>query len=444
MRVIAPVEADAVDILSSQLTGPAEITLAPGTFRLKGSVTIPDTVHRISGKGATVVLEEDGCAAFLIKDRSALAQPLIIEDIEFAGPPSSRAVEISGSHGVTIRNCQVEGMSLVLTGQDRRTSSGLHVMGNRCNGVGHEKRRRGGIELRYVRNAVVSGNQVENYTHGIMWWGGEANYKKKSYEKDVRGASDIIIEDNVVRDVSMGGIWGSRGERISVERNVVERCGDVGIDFEGCRDAVARDNIVRECRFGGLAVFFSAENVRFSGNAVSSTRADWPVLRFFNVSQRPGNLRGLVVDGNFLQGIGCVTSADDANGCTGNLLFKKNQLVNVRLELVANNASGPAVLDNMFILTQPLPEGEAWVSLRTFGDGAVVRRNIFQRGESDGRLTAIRIVTPRGGEAVISDNLFSAAVGGVEVDRRAALIFKNNKGGGEDLSPPLRIETTAK
>lgn len=129
-----------------------------------------------------------------------------------------------------------------------------------------------GVELRWCTDAEIWGNEISGIRHGIMYWGGNSStYGTMEYE---RWCKRIKVYSNYVHDVRMGGIWGGMGQDIQVWGNTVERCYDVGIDFEGSIEAKAWGNTVKDCSLGCLATFFYCKDVQFSDNDVSQ-RGTW-------------------------------------------------------------------------------------------------------------------------------------------------------------------------
>jgi parallel beta-helix repeat protein len=401
-----------------------DVVLPSGVFRVHDSIRLSSAISRISGSNTTIVLEKENAPLFLIEGRKAKGSPrLTITGISFEGPPTSHAVEIIDSEGIQIEGCSASGLGLL----HAKKSGSIRVANNIARGTGGDNSEKSGIVLERTSDAVVSGNDISGYRHGITLWGGDANYNKKKHNPDVWGVSDILIQGNTVRNVSMGGIWASRGERLRVLSNQVENCGDVGVDLEGSREAVVADNIIRNCRFGGLTVFFSAENLLFSGNVVSSNNAQWPVFRLFNVSQKAERLKGIVVEGNTFSGTGVVTTADDANGCAENIVFQNNRLSNVLLKFTANNTTGPQIRDNTFTYDLPLAEAVPAISLRTFGSGAVVLNNtLIMKDHSPSQAPLIRVVAANANVVVISGNFLPDSRASVLVTGRARVILSGN------------------
>lgn len=114
------------------------------------------------------------------------------------------------------------------------------------------------INIVTSQDIAVIGCTINGAQHGIQWWG-----------DDSRGwCKQIDIKKNFVRNVIGGGIWGNKGESISITGNSVTTCGDVGIDFESSRSSHATNNTVRNCKNYALAVFFSSKSILFAENKI--------------------------------------------------------------------------------------------------------------------------------------------------------------------------------
>lgn len=121
------------------------------------------------------------------------------------------------------------------------------------------------INLVTTYRASVRGCRIQDCSHGIQWWGGDAA------SSNAVATGDLTITGNVVQNVSGGGIWGSLGERVSVVANVVNGSGDVGIDFEGSRHSSAVGNCVTNCTVAGISVYYGCTNLTITGNTVQQS-----------------------------------------------------------------------------------------------------------------------------------------------------------------------------
>ena len=262
---------DATTLLQNYLNSGNTIFLPPGTY-IVTNIVVP--------AGVTVY-----CASNVIIQRKSAATGVLISmyagsrwyggevDGNKANCPSSEhgiapaewATDIMVA-GVEVYNCKGIGIALA-------NNSIYEIGANKVHDCDNQ-----GIVLGMSSNGMVCGNRVWNCLSGISWWGGE------NLETTVRGISDIIISDNIVWDISGGGIWGSLGSRITVSENIVKNCGDVGIDFEGCSASTASDNKVYDCLYGGITYFYGSHNCRADNNTVIQSAGMGPCIKIFGTS----------------------------------------------------------------------------------------------------------------------------------------------------------------
>jgi hypothetical protein len=132
----------------------------------------------------------------------------------------------------------------------------INVQVNRCGAKGVNQAQ--GINIVTSQNIQVSNCRISNAQHGIQWWGDNTG----------GWCDNIKITGNRVSTVQGGGIWGNKGRHVAVASNIVETCGDVGVDFENSTDCSATGNVVRNCKNYGLATFYGSERVVFTNNTV--------------------------------------------------------------------------------------------------------------------------------------------------------------------------------
>lgn len=129
-----------------------------------------------------------------------------------------------------------------------------------------------GIVACYCKNLIITGNVIRNAIDGIRIWGanvGAGNYNKDEMEYYCKY---ITVSNNVVENV-VGGIWCSRSAYVTFSGNTVNKCTDVGLDFEGCHSCTATGNVVKDCLNGCMGVMFSAKKISFVGNTCIDTGA---------------------------------------------------------------------------------------------------------------------------------------------------------------------------
>lgn len=140
-----------------------------------------------------------------------------------------------------------------------------------CGYTDNSVKGRQAIDFRFVKNFIATNNVLENVGYGIQWWGGFTNYfvsdialKKYAYKMLCRKG---VISNNIVKN-TIAGIWGFKGDGITITGNVVESCSDVGIDTESCDNITVISNVVKDCRNACLATFDVCNNVIFKNNVI--------------------------------------------------------------------------------------------------------------------------------------------------------------------------------
>ncbi len=203
------------------------------------------------------------------------------------------------------------------------------------------------IELSYINGGRCGNNIISAFYHGIMFWGGDSNPVKDGEPHNERKCTALVINNNIIRDVRLGGIWGSMGERVSITANYVENGGDVGIDFEGCNNSIAKNNIVKNFKHGCLATFFICNNIIFKNNlALNSGLYGKSIAAIFNASQKPLN-KNINFIGNVFVSEGLI-SYFKQNGATDYLNVRNNYFGNVIVDFTSNNNGDIDISDNKF------------------------------------------------------------------------------------------------
>ncbi len=122
--------------------------------------------------------------------------------------------------------------------------------------------RDGACYLAYVQDCQVDGAQYENMTHGVQWWGGDAEISRDGAFTNERKCRGIVIRNVMVRNVT-GGIWGSMGRDVVVQDCRVDGCDDVAFDAEGSTNVLFERCVARNARNGCFTTFFYCDGVRF-------------------------------------------------------------------------------------------------------------------------------------------------------------------------------------
>lgn len=293
-----------------------------------------------------------------------------IENINFIGPDNTKspdyAVRIVNSKGVHVTNIRCNNAGLAAaTGfegvgykdindyksGDRSTGSSDVFIDN-CTGTGslEAMKTTRGVWFEYVNNWKISNSSVKNYVQGIQWWGGDSNPERNGDTSDERKTKNGIVENVMASNIAGGGIWGSMGENITVRNCKVSTCGDVGIDFEGCFSSTAANNAVKNCKNACLATFHYNKNISFNNNRVSQAEPANPLACIFNSAQKQDNGTVSFTNNNFSadKGIGFIFQQGPSN----NILFEKNTLTNVVLNLAFNNNKIIQIRNNTIKLTR--------------------------------------------------------------------------------------------
>ena len=229
----------------------------------------------------------------------------------------------------------------------------------------------------YAKNCIAEGNIVINNEHGIAWWGGDSNPSRDGNITNPRYAKNIIIANNIIYDIAGGGIWGSMGNGVTITGNIVENCGDVGIDFEGTTDGTATGNIVKDCKNGCLATFYYCKNIIFKGNTVRQTGNNGTlVFMHSNSSQNSVPNTSISIIGNTFQCDVLCSTMHSANKYTR---ISSNTFHNCKLNMLGNNAGEVIITENKFIFDNEVTNGAAIsAGLTHFKNGLTIKNNIIR------------------------------------------------------------------
>ena len=324
----------------------------------------------IYGNGTAAIVSKSTNPFNFIEVRSK--ENVQIKNVNFIAPDNTQspdyAVRIFNSKGVHITNVRGTNAGLVAaTGfegvdyksindyksGDRTTGSSDVVIDN-CTGTGSVPATKAtrGIWFEYVNNWKISNSSFKNYVQGVQWWGGDSNPEKNGDTSNERKTKNGTVESVTATNIAGGGIWGSMGENIMVKKCNVSNCGDVGIDFEGCFNSSAINNTVKDCKNGCLATFHYNKNISFDNNVISQSDPASPLACIFNSSQKQDNAAISFTNNNFSAGKG--TGVIVQQGPSNNILFEKNTLTNVVLNLAFNNNKIIEIKNNTIKLTRTI------------------------------------------------------------------------------------------
>lgn len=283
-------------------TVPAEstITLAPGTYRLTGQLTVDKSLTlRGAGMDQTFVVGDAG--EYMVKFTGLGS--FVLEGITFRyeGTAWTRVVVVEDGI-IDFAHCRFTGA--VRDEVVSKGGSGLRVLGNTM-GIVRECRMEGngldGVSVQDQSQPTLAGNVVINNTQvGIAYW------------DDAGG----MVQENECSSNGLHGITVNEQAQPVLERNVCRDNEQVGIRYAGTARGVARENECIGNGLYGMAVVVQAQptlednictdnaeiGIRYSGSSGGSARR--------NECARNG-LSGIVV-------VGQAQPALEGNTCTGN------------------------------------------------------------------------------------------------------------------------------
>lgn len=346
--------------------GLRDIHFPRGRFKLTLDSVAFGTDVIVSGPGVIFTTQTTAGAFFTF--------PAGSKDFVVAGPtfesPNDRAVavkvlsaagQISSNFEVSFNHCI--NTRLVITNDDTityanhstNTVSGtvtrdVKIVGNTGKRTGANLTNKAFILLWYTIGGEVHDNRIDGYGYGIQWWGGDANpVDGNGALANERKCGKFSITGNLVERIhdalgGGGGIWGSMGFGITVGDNVVDDCGDVGIDFEGCIDCTASGNVVSNAVNGNLTSFFYNRSVRFTGNTCSHNVTGRIMARVQNNYPTSDN-KDISIDTNtFYCPTGVISRI--ALETSQRSILRNNTCTNVYISGEVNNVRNSTIKDN--------------------------------------------------------------------------------------------------
>ena len=226
------------------------ITVPDGTYYID-TCTVPQgkTIAAEEGARPVIIVNSSGeeSCGFLMNPSSSL-DGLTIKN----GGGCMRGVTVSWSEGICIKNCELTGFLQSGIYNDHGHGMSLENLVITDTGTG--------INTVFASDISVRNSYVKNCSeHGIQFW--------NNWE-GTKDGQNLIYEGNIVMDVGGGGIWGTGAERVVMRNNVVDNCGDVGLDLEYCDDSLILDNYAGRCVNGGVSLFYSCEDVLIKDNII--------------------------------------------------------------------------------------------------------------------------------------------------------------------------------
>ena len=209
----------------------------------------------------------------------------------FNSEAETSALRFNSVNNVTVSNCRTTNISLItlstayaaseLTNPDHDTVAAGGIVNEDClsNNIKicdntvyctNGNTRTVGIVVCYCKNVIISRNIVRNAIDGVRIWGG--NVGEGCYNRDEMEyyCKYITVSNNIVEN-TVGGIWAGRSAYVTFTGNSVNKCTDVGLDFEGSFSCTAVGNTVKDCINGCMGTMFSAKKISFIGNTCTDT-----------------------------------------------------------------------------------------------------------------------------------------------------------------------------
>ncbi|WP_080239058.1 right-handed parallel beta-helix repeat-containing protein [Spirosoma rigui] len=305
----------------------------------------------------------DSIALLTLSSRSRLEGDGVIDGNRFQRKHGSAVLIAGQANGVS-----VSGVRIV-----EAAEQGIQVVGSRgividsvsVSGCGIP----GTTDQYQAINLVISSDvevrrcNLSDAQHGVQWWGDETNGL----------CENIIIYKNEIRDVT-GGAWGHLGKNVSVVRNKIKRCKDVGVDFETTFDSESIGNEVSNCLNHALSVFNGSKNILFRGDKVNQEQEWGGGIGLYG----PVANTGIRFEGGSIQTFG---AAGQGLGTVGSGVASKVTLTGYSIEVNHPSAMPIRVLDanRFYIVENPLIAGyhSIGVSLEGSSD-SVVKGNLLR------------------------------------------------------------------
>ena len=369
---------DDTTAIANAINSGKAILFPPGTYLVTSTIELPDNTVLV-GCGFKSIIKTNNNNAFSmtgtyidVNTVPTHKKNLIVKNIRFEDTTDNGKVVfvLKTVDNIHIEGCECEKIALVNIGtvipvnvwdgtNDPNATAGMDneadlshnikILGNKCYGGANATTC---INLGYVQYAIVANNIIENYQHGIQWWGGDSNFSRGGNMSNPRWVRDVVIQGNTVRNVDGGGIWGSMGQHITIVGNCVEECRDVGIDSEGSFFLTVTGNTVRNATNACLATFFGSKDVVFEGNIVEQDGSMGSCLAHtWNEVQNTYEIN-ITFSNNVFRytgnNIGYIGSFD----ATKQLRIIGNTFVDVRIDTFNNNAGHRVIKNNTLLFTK--------------------------------------------------------------------------------------------
>lgn len=244
----------------------AVVYIPKGTYNVKANQLYADNIRIIGSGPNSVIKNTQDTADSIIK----IGSNTHIENLSFDINKFSFFIDIPETvENITVKNCNGITGKIVRTiglADTEKTATNITIenctAGNWAGGTAD-----GAILLAYANHAHVSGCTLINdhqLCSGIVFWGGDS--AQKSISEENNKCSDIIITDNIVKNVEGGCIWGSLGKDIIIANNIVSTSLDVGIDLEGGLRGNIANNTITDCMNANIALINNVKNCKVNNN----------------------------------------------------------------------------------------------------------------------------------------------------------------------------------
>lgn len=340
------------------------------------SVVVVPPGYTIGVTGLTMAANQTLWIQGKIKMLSGVGPVVLVNNncTVMGGEIDGNSVNCSGIAGVdkinvTVDNVYVHNLGKVgvVSYKGAGQPENWRIVNNKVNNTGEQ-----GISVEYTNNCLIDGNFVDTALHGIQWYGGDAN------TSDILGIYGLRIANNIVTNVTLGGIWGSLGSNISVVGNHVENCPDVGIDFEGCVNFTCSGNVAYECGNGCYAVFFGSKQGSFTGNVGRNLVANGS--GFYATTNAIYRNENLVIADNVFD---CVAAAGIAATENDGLSLSSCTITGNRISTGANSAIFISRNTNLQITNNTLITDGSGVGIQLQGVSVSVVSNNMLYGYND-------------------------------------------------------------
>ena len=242
------------------------VYIPKGTYNVTANELYADNISIIGAGPNSVVKNTENTSDSIIK----IGSNTHIENLSFDINKYSFFIDMPETvENITVKNCYgITGKIVRAIGRADTGKTATNITIENCtaaNWAGGTAD--GAILLAFTNHARVSGCTLINANQacsGIVFYGGDSATKSISEENNK--CNDIIITNNIVKNVEGGCIWGSLGKNIIIANNIVSTSLDVGIDLEGGLRGNIANNTITDCKNGNIALINNVKNCKVNNN----------------------------------------------------------------------------------------------------------------------------------------------------------------------------------